>query len=85
MEVLVGSNFCLVCDEFDRDICFDSLNSVLKFLNSWNQNNTTMLLYQKNTDKSFVLQYLETNEWVISSTGFNTIEVEIFNVLLNGG
>lgn len=83
MKVLM-ENFHLVCEEFDRDVCFNSLNSVLKFLNSWNQSNVTMLLYKKNTGKSFVLRYLNNSQWVISSIGFSDIEVEIFNVLLNG-
>ena len=84
MELVVSNSFCLICEEFDDDMFFNSLYSVLKFLRSWNQVGTTMMLYKNNSSKSFVINYTDNNMWVISSLGFNSFETEVFNELLNG-
>ena len=77
--------FHLVCDVFDRPINFKSLTSSINFLNSWNQVNVSMMLFKNGSDKAFIVRYTDTNEWVVSSIGFNSVEVMAFQALLNGG
>ena len=43
------------------------------------------MLFKNESDKAFVVRYTDNNEWVISSLGFNSVEVMVFHVLLTGG
>lgn len=85
MDVQVSVEYELVCEEFDRPISFHSLSSVLKFLNSWNTVGVSMMLFKNGTDKAFVVQKKNDEQWIVSSLGFNDVEVMTFQVLLNGG
>ena len=85
MDLQLTDKFHLVCDAFDRPIDFSSLTSAINFLNSWNQPNISMMLFKNGSNKAFVIRYIDDNEWVISSLGFNSVEVMTFHVLLTGG
>jgi hypothetical protein len=85
MDVQLTVGYELVCNEFDRPISFNSLTSVLKFLNSWNTVGVSMMLFKRGSDKAFIVQKESNGEWVVSSLGFNDVEIMTFQVLLTGG
>ena len=85
MDVQVSDNFHLVCEAFDRDIHFTSLTSAISFLNSWNQPDVSMMLFKVGSHKTFIVKYTNDNQWVVSSLGFNNLEVAAFQILLTGG
>ena len=85
MDVELTVGYELVCNEFDRPISFNSLTSVLKFLNSWNTIGVSMMLFKRGSNKAFIVQKKNETDWIVSSLGFNAVEIMAFHVLLTGG